>query len=114
MIDEQIYQYQEALKVFGNDQVLREAMTTYLETAEPMLGSVKSSYRSGWAQDVRKGVHWLKGGLSYLHAPRVREACLHLHQLTLQDPLPPLDEAIDRLESEMLSLSKTLQEYLAG
>ena len=76
MIDEKIYQYQEALKVFGNDQVLREAMTTYLETAEPMLGSIKNSYRAGWTQDVRKGVHWLKGGLSYLHAPRVREACI--------------------------------------
>lgn len=98
-----VYDMEAALAAFGDEGVVREALETYLKEAEGMLSQMRQALLDNNLTEQKRIVHWLRGGLSYLHAPRVRRACLKLDQQVDIDG-PAKQEAFDELEREMREL----------
>lgn len=109
MDKEPIYDMKAALQAFGDVSVVREALEVYLTEADGMLKSMRVALTEGNQPEIRRIVHWLRGGLSYLHAPRVRKACLELDERVSEDR-PGAMEAFEVLELEMLELQKYVQQ----
>jgi HPt (histidine-containing phosphotransfer) domain-containing protein len=110
MDKEPIYDMKAALQAFGDVSVVREALEVYLTEADGMLKSMRVALTEGNQPEIRRIVHWLRGGLSYLHAPRVRKACLELDERVSENQGVGAMEAFEALEQEMLELQKYVQQ----
>lgn len=75
-----------------------------------MLARLRDAVGANDREEVRKAVHWFRGGLSYLFSPAAERACLDLDDLTQADPLPDLTVTLDALEFVM----RRLQEHIQG
>lgn len=109
MDSEPIYDMKAALQAFGDPSVVSEALQVYLTEADGMLKAMRVALTEGNQPEIRRIVHWLRGGLSYLHAPRVRRACLELDD-RLTEGRPGGWEAFEELEREMKELERYVQQ----
>jgi HPt (histidine-containing phosphotransfer) domain-containing protein len=110
----QIYQLEEAIRAYGSEAVVKEALRSFLTTSENLPERLRQSWQSRDTVQFRKTLHWLKGGLSYLHAPRLKVACLELDALVQQETWPDLTAAIDHLNEELARLVECARDYLGS
>lgn len=108
--DADLFDREKALKCFGNETILREVLKQFLAEVDPMLDRLRQAVIANDRDEVRKAVHWFRGGLSYLFSPAAERACLELDELTQADPLPDLTVTLEALESVM----RRLQEHVQG
>lgn len=107
--DADLFDRDKAIKCFGNETILKEVLKQFLAEVDPMLERLRQAVSANDRDEVRKAVHWFRGGLSYLFSPAAERACIDLDQQTQLDPLPPLAEVLDRLESVMRRLQQHVQ-----
>ncbi|MBS2034915.1 Hpt domain-containing protein [bacterium] len=108
--DADLFDREKALKCFGNEAILREVLKQFLNEVDPMLARLRQAVAANDREEVRKAVHWFRGGLSYLFSHAAERACLELDEQTQLDPLPPLLDVLDRLEAVMRQLQQHVQE----
>ena len=104
MLDSQLFDRDKALACFGSPEVLKQVLQQFLEQAEPMLDKVRTAAVAGDREEIRKAVHWFRGGMSYLFSPAAEELCLELDQLTQQEEIPPLEGILSSLETVLQRL----------
>lgn len=104
-----LFDREKALKCFGNETILQEVLKQFLAEVDPMLARLRQAVAANDREEVRKAVHWFRGGLSYLFSPAAERACLELDNLTQGDPLPELTVTLDSLESVMRRLQEHVQ-----
>lgn len=107
--DADLFDREKALKCFGSEAILQEVLKQFLTEVDPMLQRLRKAVVVNDREEVRKAVHWFRGGLSYLFSPAAERACLELDELTHQDPLPELTPTLDALESVMRRLREHIQ-----
>lgn len=108
--DADLFDREKALKCFGNETILREVLKQFLTEVDPMLARLRQAVAAQDREEVRKAVHWFRGGLSYLFSPAAERACLRLDEMTQHDPLPDLVETLDYLETVMRRLQEHVQD----
>jgi HPt (histidine-containing phosphotransfer) domain-containing protein len=108
----EIYQLDEALRAYGSEAVVKEALRSFLATSENLSEQIQHAWEARDPAVLRKRLHWLKGGLSYLHAPRLKRACLQLDALVQEEPWPDLNAAIRHLDEELGQLVECAKLYL--
>jgi HPt (histidine-containing phosphotransfer) domain-containing protein len=106
--DADLFDREKALKCFGSDAILQEVLKQFLAEVDPMLTRLRQAVEANDREEVRKAVHWFRGGLSYLFSPAAERACLILDEQTQEDPLPDLKATLDALELVM----RRLQEHV--
>lgn len=62
-----------------------------------MLARLEAAVAGGDVQEVRKVVHWLKGGLTYLFSPAAERVWQQLDEASRGRPLPDLDPHCQQL-----------------
>ena len=102
--DADLFDREKALKCFGNEMILREVLKQFLTEVDPMMARLRQAAQANDRGEVRKAVHWFRGGLSYLFSPAAERVCLQLDQLTQLDLLPDLGATMDELEQVMRRL----------
>lgn len=107
--DADLFDKEKALKCFGNEAILQEVLKQFLAEVDPMLARLRQAAAANDREEVRKAVHWFRGGLSYLFSPAAERACLSLDELTQRDELPDLTATMDGLESVMRRLQEHIQ-----
>lgn len=107
--DADLFDQEKALKCFGNEAILQEVLKQFLAEVDPMLARLRQAAGANDREEVRKAVHWFRGGLSYLFSPAAERACFELDELTQRDPLPDLSATLDTLESVMRRLQQHIQ-----
>ena len=104
--DADLFDREKALKCFGNETILQEVLKQFLAEVDPMLTRLRQAVVANDREEVRKAVHWFRGGLSYLFSPAAERACLELDKQTQSDPLPDMSETLGALESVMRRLQE--------
>lgn len=107
--DADLFDREKAIKCFGNETILKEVLKQFLAEVDPMLARLREAVSAQNRDEVRKTVHWFRGGLSYLFSPAAERACLQLDEQTQLDPLPELSTVLDQLESVMRRLQDHVQ-----
>lgn len=107
--DADLFDREKALKCFGNEGILKEVLKQFLTEVDPMVARLRQAAEANDREEVRKAVHWFRGGLSYLFSPAAERVCLRLDQLTQLDPLPELGGTMDELEQVMRRLQGHVQ-----
>ena len=108
----EIYQMEEAIATFGDERIVREALKSHREMTA-VVEQITTAYKQGDNEGFRKGVHWLRGGLSYLHARPLKDVFMDLERLSQLEPQPDLSEALARVRVEMERLNRCLDAYLS-
>ena len=115
MNDMEIYEMPKALQAFGSEMVVREALNTYLKEINEMLARVEAALNAEDRQALAKAAHWLRGGLSFLHAPRLKLACMKFDsRVGAQDSIAAIRQELDNLRLESDRLSDYLRAFLVG
>lgn len=99
--DNDLFNRSKALQCFGNETILSQVLSEFLTQVEPMLARLRTALSAGDREEVRKAVHWFRGGLSYLFSPAAERVCLKLDEETKQEPLPDVSSTLAELESVM-------------
>ena len=107
--DADLFDQDKALKCFGNENILKEVLKQFLTEVDPMLARLREAAQANDRDEVRKAVHWFRGGLSYLFSPAAERVCLELDQQTQLDPLPDFGATMDELERVMRRLQQHVQ-----
>ncbi len=107
--DADLFDQEKALKCFGNEAILQEVLKQFLAEVDPMLTRLRQAVAANDREEVRKAVHWFRGGLSYLFSPAAERVCLKLDELTQHNSLPDLTATLDTLESVMRRLQEHIQ-----
>ena len=107
--DADLFDREKAIKCFGNETILVEVLKQFLNEVDPMLARLRQAVAANDREEVRKAVHWFRGGLSYLFSPAAERACMELDSRTQLDPLPDLSVILDQLESVMRRLQQHVQ-----
>ena len=107
--DADLFDQDKALKCFGNENILKEVLKQFLAEVDPMLARLREAAKANDRDEVRKAVHWFRGGLSYLFSPAAERVCLELDQQTQLDPLPDFGAIMDELERVMRRLQQHVQ-----
>lgn len=106
--DGDLFNRAKALQCFGSEAILSQVLSEFLTQVEPMLQRLRAALQAGNREEVRKAVHWFRGGLSYLFSPAAERACMKLDEQTRQEPLPDVSATLAELESVM----RRLQEHV--
>lgn len=104
-----VFDREKALRCYGSQAILEQVITQYLEEADGMMAKLRGALQAGDRTEVRRVVHWFRGGLSYLFAPATEKACLELDRLSQQEPMPPLMDTFSELERELHRLQDELR-----
>jgi HPt (histidine-containing phosphotransfer) domain-containing protein len=112
--DPAIYQLDEALHAFGSEEIVKEALRAFLGHSSLMSEQLLEAWRLKDQAQLRQTLHWLKGGLSYMHARPLKAACANLDVLVHQIPLPDLTEAVNNVTHELEKVKACVSLYLAG
>ena len=107
--DADLFDRIKALKCFGNETILKEVLRQFLAEVDPMLARLRQAAEANDRDEVRKAVHWFRGGLSYLFSPAAERVCLQLDQQTQLDPMSHLGGIMDELEQVMRRLQEHVQ-----
>jgi len=107
--DADLFDKDKALKCFGNETILEEVLKQFLTEVDPMLARLRQAAEANDRDEVRKAVHWFRGGLSYLFSPAAERVCLQLDQETQLEPLPDFGGTMDELEQVMRRLKDHVQ-----
>lgn len=98
-----------ALKTFGSAEVLREAGRVYLEEAASMFERIRTAAEARDFHELRESAHWIKGGMTYLHATSASRLAQAIEELAKTQQVDGLDQAIERLGQEMKALEEELR-----
>ena len=98
-----------ALKTFGSAEVLREAGRVYLEEAASMFERIRKAAEARDFHELRESAHWIKGGMTYLHATSASRLAQAIEELAKAQQVDGLDQAIERLGQEMKALEEELR-----
>jgi HPt (histidine-containing phosphotransfer) domain-containing protein len=107
--DADLFDREKAIRCFGNETILKEVLKQFLSEVDPMLSRLRQAVEAKNRDQVRKAVHWFRGGLSYLFSPAAERACMQLDEQTQSDPLPDLSSVLAQLESVMRRLQQHVQ-----
>ena len=95
-----------ALETFATEAILGAALGDFFRRAQVVLNELVSASQDGRDSVVREKVHWFRGGAVYLFSPRVLAACEELSRLSGQQPMPPLQPALDDLRRTLGQLEE--------
>ncbi|MGE0493128.1 MAG: Hpt domain-containing protein [Vulcanimicrobiota bacterium] len=98
-----------ALKTFGSTEVLREAGRVYLEEAAGMFERIRKAAEARDFGELRESAHWIKGGMTYLHAAAAADLARSIEELAKAEQVEGLDQAVARLGDEMKALEEELR-----
>lgn len=99
MPDRDLFDRETALKCFGSEAILKEVLSQFLDQADPMYERLQAALESGDKAEVRKAVHWFKGGLCYLYSAEVEQICARLDHQSTQDPMLAMGATLLELQS---------------
>lgn len=95
----------------GGDHGLLEELTTTFDAERPAwIASLRAALAAGDAAVVRRVAHSIAGALGYLRAASVRQRALALETMGREGRLDGAGPAIDRLETDLGTLSRLLAE----
>lgn len=77
---DEIFDRQKALRRFGDEHVLREAVLAYRQEYEGMVARLEASWASEDLHQLRETAHWVKGAVLYLQAEAAARAAADLEQ----------------------------------
>lgn len=83
----QIFDKEAALKAFGRESILKASIIVYLEEVPAMQERLQKSL-SLPLSELRETAHWVKGAVSYMHAPAARATAQRLEELCQGAPQP--------------------------
>lgn len=95
-----------ALETFATESILGAALGDFFSRAQVVLNELVSASQDGRDSVVREKAHWFRGGAVYLFSPRVLAACEELSRLSGQEPIPPLQPALDDLRRALGQLEE--------
>jgi HPt (histidine-containing phosphotransfer) domain-containing protein len=101
MQERDLFDRETALVCFGSESILKEVLGKFLSEADSMYDRLKLSADSGDKTEVRKAVHWFKGGLCYLYSAEVERICARLDQQSAQDPMPVMEQTLSDLSESL-------------
>lgn len=99
ILDRDLFDRETALSCFGSEAILKEVLGQFLDQADPMFERLKGSVESGDKVEVRKAVHWFKGGLCYLYSAEVERICARLDHESGLDPMLDMTQTLSDLQT---------------
>lgn len=112
--DPDVYQIEDAVRAFGSEEVVKEALRSFLAISGVMEQDLKDAYAAGDAVKLRAKVHWIKGGMSYIHAKKLKATCVELDRLVQQDPVPDVHSMVDSVCTQLEEVNRFAEAYLAS
>jgi HPt (histidine-containing phosphotransfer) domain-containing protein len=97
--DKDLFDRDTALSCFGSEAILKEVLVQFLDQADPMYQRLKDSVNSCDKAEVRKAVHWFKGGLCYLYSAEVERICARLDHQSEQEPMLAMNDTLTELQN---------------
>ncbi len=104
--DHDLFDRPKALRCFGSEAILQQVLQEFLQQVDPMLGRLREALEKADHQEVRKTVHWFRGGLSYLFSPAAERVCLDLEKQTAHPSLREVGPVLSQLEGVMQRLQE--------
>jgi PAS domain S-box-containing protein len=96
----------------GDETLLREIVSTFLEEAPRMVDSIRIATRAGDAKTVHRAAHTLKGALGHLGAKQAYDLALALETMGRQGDLAEAAGALGSLDRAMAKLTPVLVDYV--
>ena len=104
-----------AMKVVGGDEdLLREITTLFLEELPGSLDRIRKSMEQGDAAAMEQAAHSLKGSVANFGAERARRAAYALEVIGKEGRLDGADEAFTALEAALSELEPVLKKSILG
>lgn len=98
MTDTDLFDEKKALVCYGNQAILEQVLGEFLGQTDAMLARLRQAVDNGNREEIRKAVHWFRGGMSYLFSPATERICQDLDALSTPDPVRPMEATLDALE----------------
>ena len=111
--DPDVYQIDDAVRAFGSEEVVKEALRSFLAISDVMAQDLKHAYAEGDPVKLRSKVHWIKGGLSYIHARKLKVTCVELDRQVQQDPVPDVHPLVEQVCLQLEEVNLFAQRFLA-
>ena len=110
--DPNVYQMDDALRAFGSEDVVKEALRAFLDISDAMALELREAHLSGHQEKLKAKVHWIKGGLSYIHARQLKVVCLELDRQVQQQPMQDVRQAVEQVCAELARVNRCAESYL--
>ncbi len=100
-------------KVDGDEELLGELATIFLQSYPAMLENVRASVQEGDAEALRRNAHLLKGSIGNFMAKDAFEAAHRLEQIGEKGDLAECSRALESLEAALTKLDEAMHELAA-
>ncbi|MCO8120377.1 PAS domain-containing protein [Stieleria sp. TO1_6] len=98
--------------VSGNETLLRELLTMYLDESQTLLNEIAAAIQAGDGGRVRRAGHTLSGASRSVGATRTSEIAQRLQPTADEGPFDEAQQCLDELKQSVSDVAETLQAYL--
>jgi HPt (histidine-containing phosphotransfer) domain-containing protein len=98
----------ESVRELGGQEFLAELIDTFLSDAPALVATLRTTYKEGDTEGLRRAAHTLKSNGQTFGARRFSELCRELEVRARSDELDGTAELVDRIEREYPALEKAL------
>ncbi len=98
-----------ALACYGNPAILEQVLGEFLGQTDSMLVQLRQAVEKGNRDEIRKAVHWFRGGMSYLFSPATERICQTLDAQSTPDPVMPMEDTLNALQDVLQRLRDHFQ-----
>lgn len=76
----ELFNRAKAIRCFGSLKMVAQLLTLFLLQVDVRLAKLREALDDGDIGEVEDGMHWLRGGLSYMFSPAAERVCFRLDQ----------------------------------